>query len=215
MLKLSQTVSHRKSFRTKMKILNTENIRRVNGSRPMTPDYPEFSDPYILGMQQSSNEPSQKSKNLACERIKMHVIYFLTILIIILIGMLSYTVVILLEQKGDVLENIIDKAADVDLPSEQKIWYDHAMNELRDSVNSRRNKKQAKNIILFMGDGMGISTVTAARIYKSGEGGQMSWESFPHTGLLKVNICHKIWRPFELNWLIHIMIFVSVDILCG
>lgn len=52
-------------------------------------------------------------------------------------------------------------------------------------------KTPAKNVILFIGDGMGVSTVTAARIYEgqqlgmSGEEHQLSWESFPHTALSK------------------------------
>lgn len=186
---LPTKLSNRESVRKRMKILNTENIRRVNGNRPSTPEYPEFADPYILGTGRShSIEPMQNSKNVTWERIKTHIIYILVILVILLIGMLSYTLVIILENKADVLDNIIDKAADVDLPNEQKHWYDHAINELRRSVKSHRIKHQAKNVILFMGDGMGVSTVTAARIYKYGEDGQLSWESFPHTGLLKVNI---------------------------
>ncbi|MGJ8560182.1 MAG: alkaline phosphatase [Litorimonas sp.] len=52
-------------------------------------------------------------------------------------------------------------------------------------------KTPAKNVILFIGDGMGVSTVTAARIFegqrlgKPGEEHQLSWESFPHTALSK------------------------------
>ncbi|ENM5739963.1 alkaline phosphatase [Vibrio mimicus] len=50
---------------------------------------------------------------------------------------------------------------------------------------------KAKNIILFVGDGMGISTLTAARIYqgqqqgKSGEENRLSFETFPYVGLVK------------------------------
>lgn len=49
----------------------------------------------------------------------------------------------------------------------------------------------AKNLILFIGDGMGVSTVTAARIFEGqqlggpGEDHQLSWESFPYTALSK------------------------------
>lgn len=49
----------------------------------------------------------------------------------------------------------------------------------------------AKNIILFVGDGMGISTVTAARIFdgqsrgESGEENSLSFERLPHTALIK------------------------------
>lgn len=53
------------------------------------------------------------------------------------------------------------------------------------------NRAPAKNLILFIGDGMGVSTVTAARIFEGqqlgnpGEEHQLSWEAFPHTALSK------------------------------
>ena len=49
----------------------------------------------------------------------------------------------------------------------------------------------AKNVIVFIGDGMGMTTITAARIYKgqlagqSGEEYQLSYEKFPTVGLSK------------------------------
>jgi len=49
----------------------------------------------------------------------------------------------------------------------------------------------AKNVILFIGDGMGISTVTAARIFdgqsrgESGEENVLSFERFPNVALVK------------------------------
>ncbi|QSX33181.1 alkaline phosphatase [Shewanella avicenniae] len=52
-------------------------------------------------------------------------------------------------------------------------------------------KGRAKNIILFVGDGMGVSTLTAARIYQgqqrgeSGEENRLSFETFPYSGLVK------------------------------
>lgn len=62
---------------------------------------------------------------------------------------------------------------------------------LADRISYQADRAPAKNLILFIGDGMGISTVTAARIYEgqlkgqSGEENQLSWESFPHTALSK------------------------------
>ncbi len=50
---------------------------------------------------------------------------------------------------------------------------------------------QAKNVILFVGDGMGVSTVTAARILagqqmgKMGEEHELSFDKFPFTGFAK------------------------------
>lgn len=51
--------------------------------------------------------------------------------------------------------------------------------------------RQAKNVILFIGDGMGISTVTAARIYdgqsrgETGEENLLSFEHFPDVAFVK------------------------------
>jgi alkaline phosphatase len=50
---------------------------------------------------------------------------------------------------------------------------------------------KAKNVILFIGDGMGISTITAARIYEAqnrgetGEENSLSFEKFPNVALVK------------------------------
>lgn len=50
---------------------------------------------------------------------------------------------------------------------------------------------QAKNVILFIGDGMGISTITAARIFdgqsqgKKGEEHQLAFDSFENVSLIK------------------------------
>ena len=55
--------------------------------------------------------------------------------------------------------------------------------------------KFPKNVILFIGDGMSIATVTGARIHKgqklfkqSGEEQFLSWERFPASALMKVNM---------------------------
>ena len=55
------------------------------------------------------------------------------------------------------------------------------------------NGNVAKNTIMFLGDGMGPSTVTAARILKGqlagfdGEETVLAWESFSSFGLSNVN----------------------------
>ncbi len=57
--------------------------------------------------------------------------------------------------------------------------------------NSRNNDGVARNVILFIGDGMGISTVTAARIFEgqlrgeTGEENVLSFENFPSLALSK------------------------------
>ncbi|KAH9513409.1 hypothetical protein Btru_032947 [Bulinus truncatus] len=69
------------------------------------------------------------------------------------------------------------------------------LNDARESINSiwkmKPNYKLAKNVILMIGDGMGLSTVTAGRIYqgqkndKSGEETKLSFEEFPYAALSK------------------------------
>ena len=52
-------------------------------------------------------------------------------------------------------------------------------------------KAKAKNVIVFVGDGMGVSTLTAARILAGqkqgqlGEEGYLSFENFPYSALVK------------------------------
>ncbi|XP_033105139.1 alkaline phosphatase-like [Anneissia japonica] len=71
-------------------------------------------------------------------------------------------------------------------------WNRQASQTLEKAINLQNlNENVAKNIIIFIGDGMGIPTVTAARILqgqkigKSGEEHVLSWEMFPHVGLSK------------------------------
>lgn len=59
--------------------------------------------------------------------------------------------------------------------------------ELDEALKVAVNNKIAKNVIVFIGDGMGPNTVTATRIYKHGESGRLTFEKFPHVGLLKVS----------------------------
>lgn len=70
-------------------------------------------------------------------------------------------------------------------------WYQpaHAKIQQKALVEKNRGRGKARNIILFVGDGMGISTVTAARIFagqamgQSGEEYQLAFDKFPYTGL--------------------------------
>lgn len=133
-----------------------------------------------------------EQKTIACERIKTNVIYILIMFCVVLIGFLCYTLVVIFEERSDVLEPTQDTLAEdafERMPVEQRTWYQEAQRELRDSIHHVENNRKAKNVILFVGDGMGLTTVTAARIHKYGEEGHLTWESFPHFGLLKVMIC--------------------------
>jgi alkaline phosphatase len=44
---------------------------------------------------------------------------------------------------------------------------------------------EAKNVIFFLGDGMGPTVVTASRIYKYGEAGKLTMETLPRTARIK------------------------------
>ena len=46
-------------------------------------------------------------------------------------------------------------------------------------------KAAPKNILFFLGDGMGMTTMTAARIYKVGEEGELTMDTLPETAFVK------------------------------
>jgi len=79
------------------------------------------------------------------------------------------------------------------LPNEQtsSSWYTDAQTSLEQKINHIKKTTKAKNVILFVGDGMGISTVTASRILDgqnkgdSGEENVLSFGAFPYSGLVK------------------------------
>jgi len=48
---------------------------------------------------------------------------------------------------------------------------------------SRKGRNKAKNVIFFVGDGMGVSTVTATRVFSVGVAGQLVVDQFPYTAL--------------------------------
>src|SRR5215467_1622738 len=47
----------------------------------------------------------------------------------------------------------------------------------------RYEGRRAKNVIFFVGDGMGVSTITATRVYSVGVSGNLVLDQFPHTAL--------------------------------
>ncbi|XP_064544823.1 alkaline phosphatase [Drosophila montana] len=66
-------------------------------------------------------------------------------------------------------------------------WRGIANQTLEQQLESkmRLNTQLAKNIILFLGDGMSIPTITAGRVYLGGEEKQFAFEQFPYVGLSK------------------------------
>ncbi|XP_033730913.1 alkaline phosphatase, tissue-nonspecific isozyme-like, partial [Pecten maximus] len=77
------------------------------------------------------------------------------------------------------------------LTQDAAYWNTHAQETLKKMMGQKHNTNVAKNVILFLGDGLGISTVTASRIYKgqlqgqTGEENVMAYEKFAYTGLIK------------------------------
>ncbi|XP_029026511.1 alkaline phosphatase, tissue-nonspecific isozyme [Betta splendens] len=72
-----------------------------------------------------------------------------------------------------------------------EFWRSQARKTLQSSLDMKLNTNVAKNILFFLGDGMGVTTYTAARILKGqlrnqrGEETVMNMDTFPHVGLLK------------------------------
>ena len=73
----------------------------------------------------------------------------------------------------------------------KKSWLDDGAAAVQARAARTLNTNRAKNVILFVGDGMGVSTLTAARILEGqlrgepGEENNLSFEEFPYTALVK------------------------------
>lgn len=76
-------------------------------------------------------------------------------------------------------------------------WKRGAQKKLKDQLLKGFNTNIAQNIILFMGDGMSTSTVTASRIYmgqkngQTGEESKLYFEDFPYIGVSKTYCVDK------------------------
>ncbi len=81
--------------------------------------------------------------------------------------------------------------ADVSAEQKSSSWYTDAQTQLQAKLAYIKKTSKAKNVILFVGDGMGISTITAARILEgqnrgeTGEENLLSFETFPYSGMVK------------------------------
>ena len=82
------------------------------------------------------------------------------------------------------------------LPAQQvnNPWFQQAKNDLQNKMQHpvlKNSFSKARNVILFVGDGMGVSTVSAARILQgqiagqAGEENLLSFEKFPFSGFSK------------------------------
>ncbi len=84
-------------------------------------------------------------------------------------------------------------AASFAYPAEEspERWAAEGKQTIQAALARKPIERKARNVILFVGDGMGISTVTASRIFegqlkgKTGEENRLSFERFPYTALSK------------------------------
>ena len=66
------------------------------------------------------------------------------------------------------------------------------LRDLKRALKAPRFEGRAKNVIFFVGDGLGVATHTMSRIYKgqkkgtSGEEESLVWEDWDYSGLIKV-----------------------------
>ena len=71
------------------------------------------------------------------------------------------------------------------------MWYKAGVKLVQNNLKVKPDTNTAKSAILFLGDGMGISTITATRILdgqmkgNTGEENVLSWEVFPWSAQAK------------------------------
>ncbi|XP_050540538.1 membrane-bound alkaline phosphatase-like [Daktulosphaira vitifoliae] len=81
--------------------------------------------------------------------------------------------------------------------SVKNYWLESGQNYLEKVSKLALRTNTAKNLIIFMGDGMSLTTITAARIYngqinnRTGESDYLSFENFPFTGKTKTYCVNK------------------------
>lgn len=82
-------------------------------------------------------------------------------------------------------------SAAVEVPQQSESWYTEAQAAIAKAKANRPIDKPAKNVILFVGDGMSVGTITAARIFEGqrrgllGEEYRLAMEALPHAALVK------------------------------
>lgn len=100
------------------------------------------------------------------------------------------------------------------------------MSDLRRRLKTLENPimGQAKNIVFFLGDGMSLATVTAARVYMEQTSGKafpdgnasLTFEKFPYTGLVRVRcMCTSDVFHLVIVYLCISVLSVYIDVLCG
>uniref|UniRef100_A0A2H8TYK4 Alkaline phosphatase n=1 Tax=Melanaphis sacchari TaxID=742174 RepID=A0A2H8TYK4_9HEMI len=80
---------------------------------------------------------------------------------------------------------------------DKQYWIENGKTKVAEKFKYVNKKGVAKNIIMFLGDGMSVTTLVASRIYKgqmekrSGENEYLSFEKFPFVGMSKTYCVDK------------------------
>jgi len=84
-----------------------------------------------------------------------------------------------------------DHHSSVDTPQKNDSWYVAAQQKIAKAKTNKPIDNRAKNVILFIGDGMSIGTITASRIFEgqrngmTGEEYKLNMETLPYVALSK------------------------------
>ncbi|XP_068755641.1 alkaline phosphatase-like isoform X1 [Montipora capricornis] len=87
---------------------------------------------------------------------------------------------VLLGVQGDIFRN-----------QDGNVWYQQGVGLIKQNLKVKPKTHTARNAIVFLGDGMGVTTITATRILagqlkgSKGEENVLSWERFPWSALAK------------------------------
>jgi alkaline phosphatase len=72
-----------------------------------------------------------------------------------------------------------------EIEKSKSFWINQGQKKLKEKLNQKLNLNKAKNLIIFIGDGMGLPTLMATRSYINDVSEELSFEKFSHTGLAK------------------------------
>ena len=93
-----------------------------------------------------------------------------------------------------IFSSLFDKASplsieDIRKEEGQEYWHQVNLEQLFKSQKLTMNENVAKNVIIFIGDGMGVSTITAARWLKAKEKTvkNLVFDKFPYSALIQVH----------------------------
>ncbi|KAK0162195.1 hypothetical protein PV327_008549 [Microctonus hyperodae] len=99
-------------------------------------------------------------------------------------------VIILLCVVASVQQSLTLKSGSTDY-EDMSYWMKSGQENLQKILSQRNIEKRAKNIIIFIGDGMGMASITTGRIFTgqrkggTGEEYKLAFETFPNTGFSK------------------------------